>query len=426
MTAETRHIAAEMAIIGTGLAGFAAAIFALDRGLSVAQIGNTGALAYTTGYFDLYGYDAERPLRDPWQAIERLAERDPNHPLGRISCRDIERAFGRFVAALGEFGITYTAPGAENLMALLPAGLTKPTLSVPKTMIAGIDALAAKTPTLIVDFHGLAGFSAREFVANLSPRWPTLSVARIGFPEMESGAELFAEVMARALEVPAHRRDLAERIRPLLGTAECVGLPAILGVNAPDRVHAEMEDLIGVPLFEIPTMPPAVPGVRLRELFELALPARGVHLAAQRKVERMAIRGNGVELQFRDNFGPVAIHTQTALLTTGRFLSGGLAADRQGIHEPLFDLFVRQPGDRDGWYREDYFDRRGHAINRAGVVVDGKSRPIAATGVALSNRLFAAGAVLSDQDWIRERSGAGLAVATAWQAVEAAAEVIGR
>ncbi|MCC2112362.1 MAG: glycerol-3-phosphate dehydrogenase subunit GlpB [Hyphomicrobiales bacterium] len=426
MIEETRHISAEMAIIGTGLAGFAAAIFALDRGLTVAQIGNTGALAYTTGYFDLYGYEDEQPLRNPWQAIERLADHDPNHPLAGISPKNVERAFGRFIAALEEFGIGYSAPGVENLTALLPAGLSKPTLSVPRTMLAGIDALATRKPTLIVDFHGLAGFSAREFVANFSRRWPTLSTARIGFPEMESGAELFAEVMARALEVPAHRRDLAARIKPLLGEAECVGLPAILGVNAPDRVHAAMEDLLGVPLFEIPTMPPAVPGVRLRELFEQALPARGVHLAAQRKVECMAIRRDGVELQFHDNFGPVAIHTETALLTTGRFLSGGLTADRQGLHEPLLDLFVRQPGNRDDWYREDYFDRRGHAINRAGLVVDDKSRPIATTGAALSSRLFAAGAVLSDQDWIRERSGAGLAIATAWRAVEAAAEMIGR
>lgn len=426
MIDDPRHITAEIAIVGTGIAGFAAAVFALDRGLTVAQIGNTGALAYTTGYFDLLGHHDGELVVDPWQAIDRLAASEPAHPLARITRADIEQAVRRFTAALGEFGIGYTAPGTENLRALLPTGLAKPTCSVPRTMLAGVTALAEKKRTLIVDFAGLAGFSGKEFVANLKPQWPTLSTARITFPDMETGAELFAEVAARALEVPAHRAALAERIKPVLGDAECVGMPAILGINAPDRVHAAMEELIGVPLFEIPTMPPAVPGTRLRELFEQALPARGVQLAAQRKVERATLREDGIDLHFHDNFGPVVIAARTALLATGRFLSGGLAADRTGIREPLFDLAVTQPDGRDAWYHADYFDPRGHAINRSGLVVDDAFRPLDGTGRPVSERLFAAGTVLANQDWIRQRCGAGLAIATARRAVDRIAEAVGR
>ena len=426
MIKEPRRISAELAIVGTGIAGFAAAVFALDRGLTVAQIGNTGALAYTTGYFDLLGHLDGELVADPWQALERLAASEPAHPLARIGRGDIEKAVRRFAAALGELGIGYTAPGAENLRALLPTGLAKPTCSMPRTMLAGASALAGKTRTLIVDFAGLAGFSGREFVANLERHWPTLSTARIAFPGMEADAELFAEVAARALEVPAHRAELAERIKAVLGDAECVGMPAILGISAPDRVHAAMEELIGVPLFEIPTMPPAVPGTRLRELFEQTLPGLGVQLAAQRKVERAVLRDEGIALHFHDNFGPVVIKAETALLATGRFLSGGLVAERSGIREPLFDLAVTQPQDRDAWYHRDYFDPRGHAINRSGLVVDDAFRPLDAAGNPVSERLFAAGTVLANQDWIRQRCGAGLAIATARRAVDLIAERIGR
>jgi glycerol-3-phosphate dehydrogenase subunit B len=55
MTSAARHHRCELAVIGSGIAGFAASIFATNRRLSTAQVGNTGAIAYTTGYLDLLG-----------------------------------------------------------------------------------------------------------------------------------------------------------------------------------------------------------------------------------------------------------------------------------------------------------------------------------------------------------------------------------
>ena len=51
-------------------------------------------------------------------------------------------------------------------------------------------------------------------------------------------------------------------------------------------------------------------------------------------------------------------------------------------------------------------------------------RPLAQNGQPYNERLFAAGIILAHQDWIRGRSGAGIAIATAYKAVEAADEVL--
>ncbi|MDK9698491.1 MAG: glycerol-3-phosphate dehydrogenase subunit GlpB [Siculibacillus sp.] len=426
MTAEPRRITTDVAIIGTGLAGFAAAVFCLDRGIEALQLGHAGALSYTTGYFDLIGYDGGRPIADPWAALADLEANWPGHPLARMPRATIERAFRRFTQAIGELGIAYVAPGAGNVRALLPTGLAKTTCSIPATMAAGVAALADGKRTVIIDLVGLVGFSAAEFVANFAADWPALRAARLGFPDMDGGGEAHPEVMARALEVRATRERLAERIRAVVGDAECVGLPAILGVHAPDRVHAAMEELVGSPIFEIPTMPPAVPGLRLRELLEQAMPARGLRLVSQHKAARADLRPDRIDLTHRDNFGEVVVEAATAILATGRFLSGGLTAERTVLREPLFDLPVEQPASRADWHREDCFDPRGHAINRAGVIVDDDFRPLDAAGAPVHPRLFAAGAILAGQDWVRQRCGAGLAIATAWGAVEAAAGVLGR
>ncbi|MFZ1910049.1 MAG: glycerol-3-phosphate dehydrogenase subunit GlpB [Burkholderiales bacterium] len=422
MIKRPRHHKTQLLVIGSGLAGTAASLFALERGVGVAQVGNSGAIAFTTGYLDLLGHDGRGFVDDPWQALIQLRQDEPRHPLANIAEDDIRAAFTRFTRTLTEMGLGYTSPGQRNLLALTPAGTLKPTLSLPLTMQPAIRAMAEGVDTLVVDFVGLNGFSAREVVSNLAPRWPGLRALRIGFPDMDSGAEVYAEVLARAMEVPATRQRLAERVAPLLAGAQALGLPAILGMHRPDHVHRELQSLLGVPVFEIPTMPPAVPGVRLRELFETELARRGVALEPQHRVKRLELLSQGVRAQLEDAYGEVTIEAAAAVLATGRFTSGGLRADRNGIRETLAHLAVDQPEGRAAWYRPDYFDPRGHAINRSGVTVDEQWRPLDAAGKPAHPRLFAAGSLLAHQDWIRQRCGAGVAIATAYQAVASAAQ----
>lgn len=269
MKEEARNFETDLAVIGSGIAGFAASIFALNRKINCAQVGNTGAVAYTTGYLDLLGSNEESQVAvdNPWEGLEQLKKSQPGHPLSRIPAADIRKSFEQFTAFLGECGIAYTEPSDTNITALTPAGTLKKTLCVPATMAAGPKAFADNTPCVIIDFKGLKGFSARQVVANLKDKWPGLSTARITFPDMAKG-EIYPEVMARALEVPATRAGLAELLIQAAGEAKVIGLPAILGMHRPDLVKTELERLTGLQIFEIPTMPPSVPGIRLREMFE--------------------------------------------------------------------------------------------------------------------------------------------------------------
>jgi glycerol-3-phosphate dehydrogenase subunit B len=191
-------------------------------------------------------------------------------------------------------------------------------------------------------------------------------------------------------------------------------------MHRPDLVKTELERLTGLQIFEIPTMPPSVPGIRLREMFEQVFPQKGLTLIPQQKVTSLCFDADSAVLNLRDNYGPITIHAKTVILATGRFLSGGLTAHISGITESLLDLPVSQPASRTDWYREGYTDRRGHAIHKAGIEIDASFRPLAQNGKAYHERLFAAGIILAHQDWIRGRSGAGIAIATAYKAVEAA------
>jgi glycerol-3-phosphate dehydrogenase subunit B len=111
-------------------------------------------------------------------------------------------------------------------------------------------------------------------------------------------------------------------------------------------------------------------------------------------------------------------------LATGRFLSGGLEARRNSIVEPLLDLFISQPESREEWFRPDYLDKLGHEVHKSGVEVDDSFRPLDASGKLVDPRLFAAGVILAHQDWIRGRCGAGVAIASAYKAVQGVAQVL--
>ena len=423
MKRQTRRMTTQLAVIGTGFAGFAASIFALKRGLDVAQFGHAGAIAYTTGYLDLLGVHEQQVLNDPWAGLDTLRCEQPQHPLGLLPNQDIRTAFNQFITSLCEMGIGYSSPGNQNLSGLLPYGVTKPTLSVPNTMLPGIEALQSGATTLIVDFEGLQGFSAKEFQVNFGTAWPGLTTARLSFPDMEN-RQIFPEVMARSLETRETQDKLANLIRPVLNGADYVGLPAILGMHAPDATLARMEHLIGAKLFEIPTIPPAVPGIRLREMFERELPARGLKLEPQLKVSNVEFHKSGATLFLRGAMEDLEVEAEALILATGRFLSGGLGSDRYQLVETLLGLPISQPENRENWYRQDYLDPHGHPINRAGVEIDKSFRPIGPDSKPFNERLFASGAILAHQDWARQRCGSGIAIASAYGAVMAASDQV--
>ncbi len=134
--------------------------------------------------------------------------------------------------------------------------------------------------------------------------------------------------------------------------------------------------------------------------------------------------GKRAQLQLNDSYGPLTIESRAVILATGRFISGGLEARMNDIIEPLVGIPVTQPESREQWYRQKYLDKNGHDIHRAGIEVDDRYRPLGPDGKPMSENLFAAGIIIAHQDWIRERCGAGIAISTAYKAVESAAQFL--
>jgi glycerol-3-phosphate dehydrogenase subunit B len=413
----------DVAVIGAGMAGMAAALFAAERGLSCIQIGNGGGLLFASGLLDLLGVHpvAERRLwQSPYEALAALSGEQPEHPLARVDAPSIRSAFETFVAALCAAGLEYAPLGDRNRNVLTSIGTIKTTFGVPRSMVAGVDALDARLPCLLVDFRGLREFSARQIAATLGDRWPGLRHQRIEFPGYEGAPELYAAHLARALETGETRKRTIALVKPLLGDAQVVGLPAVLGLARASEVHAAFEAGLGVPVFEIPTMPTSVPGLRLLAALEAVVSARGVRRRHQASVRALGFDGDGgmAKLDLDGVPGGERVCARAVMLATGRFSGRGLSADRVQVRESILGLPAHQPASREAWHQRDFLDPSGHAINRAGLAIDDAWRPLDAHGKPAWPRLFAVGSILAHQDWMRSKCGSGLAIATAWAAMD--------
>jgi glycerol-3-phosphate dehydrogenase subunit B len=419
---DSKTINIDVCIIGAGLAGLAAALFAANRGLSCAAVGQTGEINFATGLLDLMGVHpagAKQVWEDPWAGIDALVRDVPQHPYARLDKEDIQGAFAEVLTFLEAAGLPYVRRMNQNSAVLTSLGTLKPSYCVPHTMWNGVAALEKKPPCLLIDIRGLKGFSARQIAAALENRWPDLRTARISFPDTDHLNEVFTEHMASALILPQNREKFARALQPHIKDAQIVGLPAILGLYRTREVVSELEKMIGVPLFEIPTIPPSVSGLRLKEAFERGLRAQGVKYFSQKWV--LAVRQQADE-GFQVDIGRTAVeqtlHSRAVILASGRFIGGGLHADRKRIQETIFDLPVHQPENRVDWHRRDFLDTRGHLVNRAGVEIDDSFRPLDRSRQPAFKTLFAAGALLAHNDWKRLKCGAGVAIASAFGAVK--------
>jgi glycerol-3-phosphate dehydrogenase subunit B len=67
-------ITGDLCVVGSGMAGMSAALFAASRGLATVLVGRTGEIIFATGLLDLMGVhplETGRLWNDPWPESTR-------------------------------------------------------------------------------------------------------------------------------------------------------------------------------------------------------------------------------------------------------------------------------------------------------------------------------------------------------------------
>jgi glycerol-3-phosphate dehydrogenase subunit B len=206
------------------------------------------------------------------------------------------------------------------------------------------------------------------------------------------------------IERAAHQ--IEEHVAPV---DQRVAFPAVLGFDV--EAWREMADRLGRPVFEVPTLPPSVPGMRVARVLRDRLRRAGGRVVLNNVVIGAERSGGRVtSLRVRVGLREVTQRADWVVLATGGFASGGLELDsRWKATEVALGLPVAGvPADHR--FTPSYFD--DHPMGRAGVVV---GRDLRAPG--LENVLVVGATLAGAQPW-KEKSGDGISLATGYHAAE--------
>jgi glycerol-3-phosphate dehydrogenase subunit B len=402
-------------VIGAGLAGLTAALRLADEGRRVLVIARgVGSTHLAPPTIDVLGF-ADDGVESPVQALPQFTAAHPGHPYGRLSPEVIAAAVEWLKARLPTLG--YRGGLEENFLLPTAVGTAKPSAVVPETMAGGD--LRSGGRFVFVGFR-LKDFHPAYLAENLAHSGHVARGIDLAPPrghEADDGTLGFA----RRFEQPAFRDAVLSALKGRLRLDERVGFPAVLGIRKAGEIWRELEKRLLRTVFEVPTLPPSVPGIRLFEAMTAALRQAGgriligpVVLGAETKGGRV----DGVVAQAAAR--PTTHRARAFVLASGGLAGGGIRVDSYGkVRESVFDLALAGVPAANGRPRflPGYLEEQ--PLDRVGVPVDDRLRPTDADGRPCYDNLYAAGATLAGAVPWREASGNGLSLATGYAAAEA-------
>jgi glycerol-3-phosphate dehydrogenase subunit B len=406
----------DVLVIGAGLAGLSAAARLAEGGARVMVIAKGyGATHLAPATIDVLGYTPER-VDNP---AEALGEVPGDHPYARVGADGVAAAVEWFKSRFEDGplgGYRYTGDLARNTLLPTTVGAAKPSAVVPESMAAGD--LRDDAPMLVVGFHVLRDFHAAYLADNVS-RFGVPARSLVLERRFDGRPEANSVGMARAFDDPGFRAEVAAEVGRSLDGAERVGFPAGLGADDPHGAWTDLQERLGRPVFEIPTLPPSVPGIRAYQTLRARLRENGGRMIVNSEAVGPTLAGDRVEKVVARAAGRmVEYRARWYVLATGGVASGGVELDsRWRPREKVLGLpLAGTPAPGEERFTPRYFDE--HPFNAVGVAVDDGLRPVEPGAGRVCENVLVAGATLAGARPWKEKSGDGISLATGHRAAE--------
>ncbi|MEO7295561.1 MAG: FAD-binding protein, partial [Candidatus Limnocylindria bacterium] len=335
---------------------------------------------------------------------------------------DADSATAGHLARMAAAGLPHAGSLDDPLMLVPTAiGALRPAAILPLAQAAALGSWNG-VGLLLVGFARYRDAWAPYAARNLgNARWSggpaEIRAVDVDLPGFNDLHNMAPHVVARRFEDPSWRaRALSAIARAIPGGAWRIGMPAVLGLDAHAEIHADAERMLGHRVFEMASLPPSVPGLRLFEALRRRILSSG---------GRIQIGFDVVEVERHAN-RIVAIHTEAAsrtlriaadafVLATGGIGGAGIRAYHDGtLRERAFGLPVIAPP-REVWFSDDPL--RPHPLEAAGIEVDAALAPAELENVRVI------GSALSGMHYLDERCGDGVALASAHRAARSLAAV---
>ncbi len=440
----------DVLVIGGGMAGTVAASKAADSGREVAVVRRGyGATALSSGAIDV-ALDPLRISNDSWsdsssikRGLQELIRRNPHHPYRTIAYdtdEPAETVIGILREALDESPISKKDGNfhwngsldtnqvlANNLGTYKFAAFSQGTISPgdllklrqARLLFIGIQGLSCFDPRYLAD--SLLGFSrehGKDYVQNTD-------FILLNFPGYSRISNILPAELAAGLDDPEIANRFMESVKQAVVSRDCTHLvlPPVCGLGRSSQILAGIQNGLGYPCFETLSAPISVPGLRLQRALDEHLTGKGIRVLdgevvtfkkSGAKIDEVRLKGEGI------------IAAKSFVLATGKYIGGGVVKG-QGFREPIFDLPLFFNDERIGEiFIKELLERNPEASHPAfsvGLKTDSLLRPLQEESEVIHENLFAAGAVLGGYNYLTEKCGLGVALATGLVAGKNAGEL---
>jgi len=420
---------AQHVVVGSGLAGLTTALRLRRGGARVTLVTKgVGGLQLGQGTIDILGYTPDR-VEKPYQAVQEFASQHPAHPYAKIGVEAVKEGIDFLREIVGDSYLL--GDGEATINVPTAVGAIRPTALVPPSMINGNlkdgDKVVVIGLAQYKDFH--AGLIAQNINRTTLPGGGHASARAVvvDFEPREGEYDATGLAIARSLDDARTRRMLAEGLRGFVNPGEIVALPAVLGIDNHSEVLADFKKILGAEVFEIASLPPCVPGMRLNNKLVVTAKNERVDYVLGSKVTGCTVAdGKVVSVTVGTAGAGKEIKADAVVLAGGGFESGALKLDSHGhLHETILDLPVTMP---EGVKEEDLIhgDYWGspQPLFLCGVEVD-ETMLVTYQGKPVHSNVYAAGGVIAGATRWQEKSGEGIALGSAIKAADAILSSVG-
>lgn len=395
----------DVLVIGAGLAGLVTAWRSLYHKKNTRLIAKGwGATHWSSGCIDVLNN----------QSLEAFVTAHPTHPYTLAGSSTIRNALTSFQDLCASASYPMLGSIEEGLLLPTALGSLRMTNYAPITMVAGDT--RNQTPMLIVGFSQFLDFFPSLIAKNLQAQSMLATDLTLDLVSLQQHKYVSGMVLARLFDTPEFRAEVVTALRNRLGEIKRIGFPAVLGLNEPLTVIRDLENQLGVQVFEIPGLPPSIPGIRLHNLLTAEIQKLGGRIYNGMQVtgfENDAYRISAVYSEAAARHQPHA--ARTIILATGGLLGGGIQLDDHGYaQDTALGLPINCPTDRTSWHYDTFLSSEPHPLHNIGFAVNSSFQPIDQKGALLFDNLYVVGGALGGFDPIHEHSLEGVSLVTGY------------
>lgn len=423
----------DIILIGGGLSALTCGIALQQQGKKCAIINNgQSALDFSSGSFDLLSdLPQTGEITNIEQAYELLQQQVPSHPYCLFGKQTVIAKAQQFEQLAKNIGLELVGSYERNHQRITPLGSIKASWLSPTTLpCLNLEGQFEYNKIAVLGIEGYQDFQPELLAENLAqhPAFKNVAIRShfLTIPALDNirtkGREFRSVHLSQVLQHDEFLKQMANEIQQNTQTDEAVFLPACLGLENAKG----FQDLIAAcerQLFELPTLPPSVLGMRQHHQLKTHFEQLGGFIFNGAKVIKADIEQQQVKQVYTSLHGDEAITAQHFVLATGNFFSQGLVADFDHIYEPIFNADILSVGDFSPTNRLTWTNSRFAApqpYQQAGVVINQKCQ-VQCQGQIIEN-LFAIGNVLGGFNAIELGCGSGVAIISALTAADSILE----